>query len=444
MILNSDVAIVGGGPAGIAAAIAAARAGANVILVEKNPFLGGCATLGSPLNNYFNYQGQQCINGIAGEILARLQAMGGTTGPFDVPKAQHISKTTPINEDLLGILCLEMLEEEGVKFLPQTVFCSVTIDQSTIKSIELSGKGENYRLASKVYIDCTGDADVFAAAGLPFEKGRPSDGRLQPMGQMFRLGNVDMERFLNKAGVSFVVGVKPGESKESVIWFSGSLAPWNNIIADQKLFIGKDRLFWGNSLHSNQFNINITSRTGFDPTKPEEYAKAEVEGKRQAYQAYQFLKDNVDGFENCYLSKMAPFVGIRESRRIVGAYQLTKEDFLEGRVFPDSIARSGYPIDIHDPAGGSKTTFIQVRNHGSFSIPYRCLYNAQCKNLLVAGRPISTTHESHGATRVMVTCMATGQAAGIAAAIASRRKISIENVDIQDLQKMLINQKAIL
>jgi hypothetical protein len=443
MVIREEVAVVGAGPAGIAAAIAAARSGAKVVLIEKNPFIGGNAALGLSLHNFYDFSGRRCIDGIAGEIVERLKKMGGTPGSVDVKNAQ-ISKVTPVNEDLLQVLCLQMLKEEGIRLLPQTTCCDVTTGESAIDRVRLYSKWKTYDLEAKVYIDCTGDADLSAAAGLPYEKGRPDDRLLQPMGQMFRLGNVDMETFLSKAGVAVARGVKPGETKESVVWFSASLSRWNDIIAEQKLFMGQDRLFWGNSVMPDEYNINITRIAGLDATQPEEMGKAEFVGKEQVFQVYRFFKEYVDGFKNSFVAKLAPFTGARETRRIVGEYQLAFEDFFEGRRFEDTIALSGYPVDIHDPKGGSHTTFIQVRDHRPFAIPYRCLYNNRCQNLLVAGRPISTTHEVHGATRVMAPCMATGQAAGVAGRMAAHYNIPVGKVDVPELQARLKKQKAIL
>jgi len=445
MLFEGDVGVIGAGPAGIAAAIAAARLGARVILVEKNPFIGGNASLGLSLHSFYDFRGEQCIDGIAGEIVERLKLIGGTPGSVSVSNAQ-ISKVTPVNEDLLQIVFLKMLKESGVKLLPQCTFRSLVMDssKSAIERVRLFSKGDTFELHAKVYLDCSGDADIYVATELPFEKGRFQDGLLQPMGQMFRLGNVNIEKFLDRAGVAVARGVKPGDTKESVVWFAASSAPWNDIIAEEKLFVGQDRIFWGNSVLRDEYNINITRIAGFDATKPEDMGKAEFIGKEQVFQIFRFFKKHVDGFEHAFLTKMAPMIGVRETRRIIGAYQLTEEDFLNGVIFDDTIARSGYPIDIHDPKGGSRTTFVQVRNHTSYGIPYRCLYNKICRNLLVGGRPISTTHEAHGATRVMVTCMATGQAAGVAAQIASRHGIGVQEIDIGDLQRELKGQNVIL
>lgn len=444
MVIRGDVAVIGAGPAGISAAIAASRLGGRVILVEKNAFIGGNINLGLTIHNFYNFSGERCINGIAGELIDRLEKIGGAIGTVDVKDA-HISKVTPINDDIFIIMCLQMLKEEGIKLFLETTFYDLIMNESRIKRIKLFNKWNRFDLEAEAFIDCTGDADLYATIGLPFEKGRPKDGLIQPMGQMFRLGNVNIEKFLNKAGVAIAKGVKPGETQKSVVWFSASLSPWNDIITEQKLFfIGRDRLFWGNSIMKDTYNINITRIPGLDATKLEDKWKAEFIGKEQVYLTYQFFKDHVDGFENSFISKLPPFIGVRETRRIVGAYQLTENDFLEGRIFDDTIALSGYPIDIHNPEGGSDTKFIQVKNHHSFGIPYRCLYNEQCGNLLVAGRPISTTHEVHGATRVIATCMATGQAAGIAGYIIASRHIGARDLDIKELQFKLKKQKAIL
>jgi hypothetical protein len=442
MLIKEEVAVIGGGPAGIVAAIAAARAGAKVALIERNPFVGGSACLGLVIHGFFNSKGEHCINGIPREILERLKKIGGAVGPVDI-KNGHTPKLYHIHGDLFQILVLDMLKEQQINLYLNTSSFKVLMDGPVIKKIKLFIQGETCDLEGKIYIDCTGNADIFAQTGLPFEKGRPSDGLLQPMGQLFRLGNVDIEKFLDKAGLATARAIKPGEIKESVVWFSASLSPWNDIITSQKLFIGENRIFWGNSIMGNEYNINISRIAGLDGTKPEDMRLAQIVGKEQVFQSYRFFKEHVDGFENCFLSNVAPFIGIRETRRIVGEYQLTLKDFLEERVFDDMIASSGGFVDIHDPKGGPQTELIQVGGRG-YRIPYRCLYNKQCENLLVAGRPISTSHEVHGATRLMATCMATGQAAGVAAEIAARQNISVGNIDIQELQGELREQNAML
>jgi hypothetical protein len=443
LLIESEVAVIGGGPAGIAAAISAARMGANVALVEKNPFLGGNACLGLSLHGFFDFQGEPCIGGIGWELVERLKDIGGSPGAVNVKNA-HITKVVPINEDLFQIVCMELIEKEGIRFLPHTICIDAVSKGSRIEKVKIQNRSGSFDLAAQVFIDCTGDADLCAALGVPLEKGRPQDGALQPMGQMFRLGRVNIERFLRKAGVGVAHAVLPDISEEFVVWFSATLSPWNDVIEEQNLFMGKDRIFWGNSVIPGQYNLNLTRVAGFDATRQEDLAQAEFAGKKQVFEGYQFLKKFVDGFEDSVIVKVAPFVGTRETRRLKGEYQLTVEDFFEDHLFEDTVALSGYPIDIHDPKGGSSTSFQQSRKHGTVGIPYRCLYNSSCTNLLVAGRPISATHEVHGATRVMATCMATGHAAGVAARLCVENHIGLQSLDTGKLRAELKRQNVLL
>ena len=435
---SKTVVIVGGGPAGLGAALAAARNRANVILVEKNGFLGGNMVTGLCLHTFHNRAGEKVIQGIPEEFVERLKNVGASFGPVKIEKG-HMYSTTPVSAEGIKMVTLQMLEEMGVTILFLSHLAQVNRDlkdKSLISSITVCNKGGFQEISGNVFIDATGDGDLAYMAGVPYEKGRPSDGFVQPASLVFKMGNVDIDRFLVKAGKGRAY-FTPGEGRKPlVVWFAATTTPWNDIVEEKGYFIGKDREWWGNSMRSGEFNINATRLPPFDATDPQQLSQAQIIGRKQVHEMIEFLTNFCDGFEKAYLLSVAPFVGIRESRRILGEYFLTREDILTGRDFPDAILQAGYPIDIHDPKG-TGTEFTQVYGEGTYYIPYRCLLPRGVKNLIVCGRCISQTHDAHAATRVMLTCMAMGQAAGTAAAIAAMDEKLPPEVAIGKIQDTL-------
>lgn len=314
-----------------------------------------------------------------------------------------------------------------------------------IRSVTLTGKSGRIKVSGAMFVDASGDADVAYLAGAPTLQGREGDGLAQPMTMKFRMRGVDVEairkamladreNFYHKTpfaelemGSIPLTGVS-GFYKE---WKAGGV-PINR---DQVLFfIGPEK---------DEVLINCTRVQGLSATDVEELTLAEEEGRRQVLMMAEFLQARVPGFAEASISSVAPQIGIRESRRIDGLYRLTMEDVVAGRHFEDGIAKSGYPVDLHDPSGKGVMA-ATIENDGSYSIPYRCLVARGPVNLLAAGRCISTTHEALATTRLTPSCMATGEAAGTAAALACKAGIAAAEVDAALLRELLQAQGAIV
>jgi hypothetical protein len=434
------VLVAGGGPTGICAAIAAARAGAAVTLLEEKPFVGGNATLGLPIMTFHAFNGEQIIHGIPQEVIDRLVEAGGCTGHIEA-KGAHMPSYALVDAEGMKHVGLAMLLAAGVRVLLRTFVVDTLVDANAVSGVVVAGKSGLGIFTADRIVDCSGDADVAARAGAPFVKGRPGDGGMQAMSMTFRLGNVDLDTIVKHFGEGLIVGKKPEEEVPRPVRGQGTFGPWDAEVEREGLFPDKNHHLWWNSFRESEVNINTTRIFGKDPTELLTLAEAEIEGRRQVHQVIGFLKRHVPGFAKAYLISTGSQIGIRETRRIVGEYTLTGEDVLEGRRFPDGVARGSYPIDIHDPSG--KHWGVQfVKGKGSYDIPYRCLVPREIEHLLVAGRCISADHQAMGSTRVMAPCMATGQAAGLAAALSVQQNVTPRTLDTDRLREALRAQKA--
>ncbi len=439
-----DVLVAGGGTSGIAAAVAASRAGARTLLVEQRPFVGGAATYGLPLLTFHDAHSRPVIGGIAQEFVDRLVEEGGSTGHVPT-RGGHMKTYVNTDAEMVKYVALLLLEEAGVELLFHTFVCGVVCDSGRVRGVEVVNKDGHQRLRADLVVDTTGDADVCALAGAEMVKGREGDGAMQAMTLMFRLGNVDLARVAEVIGEGAAYGPRPGSEQPGFIRATGHFAPWREALVRAGIFpeVEEDRVFWVNSLRDGEVNVNAVRVVGLDGSSARDLTRAEIEGRKQAVRLARFFREHVPGFECSYLVSTAPQVGVRETRRIVGDYVLTGEDVVEGREFPDRVARTSYPVDIHDPSGkGWHAAF--VRDGGSASIPYRCLLPRGLDGVLVAGRCASTTHEAHGSTRVMAVGMAMGQAAGIAAAMSAAGGLPTREVDVAKLQARLRSAGAIL
>lgn len=434
---SADVVIIGGGPAGIAAAIAAGRQGARVVLVERYGFVGGMSTAAMvyPWMTFHTEQGEQVIRGIAQEIVDRLQTCGGSPGHMR-DTVGFVHSVTPYDPAVYQVVAAGMLQEAGVRLLLHSFVDGVTAVDGRVEAVRVTNKSGQLEIQAEVFVDASGDADAAYLAGAAVAKGREADSQSQPMTMKFRMRGVDLGR------VKQYMQAYPDEFYEKTPFaeldtipltgVSGFYSHWKRAAVP----IQRDQVLFFTGPAEDEVLINCTRVQGYDATNAVDLTTAEQEGRKQVLMIAEFLRRDVPGFERASISAVAPQIGIRESRRIIGHYALTQEDVVAGRSFEDVIARSGYPIDIHDPSGQGVTAAF-IKGDGAYDIPYRCLVSRNIRNLLAAGRCISTTHEAHATTRLTPSCMATGEAAGTAAALAVKLKLDPEKLPVPLLQAEL-------
>lgn len=436
-----DVLVVGGGPSGITAAMAAAEDGLNVLLIESRSFVGGNMTIGLPILGFLGQKGNQIIKGLPQKLIDRLKERQAASEHRPCPL--HMSLTL-VEPESVKTVALEMLRESNVDVLFYTFCAGVVMHGDELKGVIVESKAGREAILAKVIIDCSGDADVAYRAGVPCEYGNDHGG-VQPPTLMFCLGGVDTERLRLSVAqeprtylTDFIPAEYFGQNNQFV------LVGMRNLVQKAQadgLTLATERTILITGLRKGEVWVNMTRVNGVNGTDPKSLTHGEIEGRKQIYDIQRYLIEYVPGFENAYFLKTAPFLGIRETRRINGLYTMTREDIMSCRHFDDAIAVASYPLDIHHPQGGGCT----LEWCGDcYDVPYRSLVPQKIKNLLVAGRCISTTHEAMSAIRVMAPCMAMGEAAGRAAKQAVRKNIQPSDVDVQLLQHELISKGAYL
>jgi len=413
-----DLIVVGGGFTGVAAAIAASREGLNVLLVEKSGFLGGSAT-NCYVNPFMGYwikdkktdEDIQINKGIFDTILKKLEEMGGL----------HKNKLT-FNEEYLKIILDRLVCEYGIKVIFHTTLVDVEKENDLITGIITTGKDGIQRFTAKYFIDTSGDANLAAIAGCPYQLGRKEDNLCQPMTLCFRLANVDIpefEKIQSKINPLYKEMQNKGEIKN----------PRENVLIFPHMSDGV--------LHFN--STRIVKRS---PINTEDVSIAEMQAREQVLELYRFLKSNFDCFKNSTLIMSAPEIGVRESRMIEGDYIIQAEDLLSCVKFEDSIARGSYSIDIHSP-DGSGTIIKHIEKGEYYTIPYRALIPKGVSNLLVAGRCISSTHEAQSAYRIMPICCCIGEGVGIAIGAAFADNTGTRNVPMDKIHKLMDKYNAL-
>jgi len=433
-----DVLVAGGGPAGLAAAIASARLGMKTLLVEKNGWLGGMATSGLVHPFMPCYAGDQPINkGIFWEVIERLAELNGVVHPeytrMDTGYAGFVvwphAHVTPFDAELLKWVILDLIEEAKVELLLHSFVVGAFEEDRKAKGIVIENKSGRMAVTGNVLVDATGDGDVAHFLGAPWKKGSEKDGLTQPATLFFRLSGVD------RGAVDRYISEHPEERH---------FRTFAKVAKELGEFIpSKHDVLFFYTPRSDEVAINTTRIHNVDGTNVFDQTKAEIETRRQVRTLVRFFKKYVPGFQNCYLSNTAAEVGFRETRRITGDYILTKEDILHVHQFPDNIAQCSYMIDIHDPTG-TQLFYVPVPEGKSYGIPYRCLLPQNVDNLIVAGRCVSSTHEAQGSLRVMPPSFNMGQAAGTAAAIATMDQVKVRQVNIAKLRKMLLEQGQVV
>lgn len=435
-----DVLVVGGGNAGCAAAIAAARHGAKTLLVERYGFLGGTATAAmvGPWMT-FHSGSERIVGGIAQEIVERLVRMGGSPGHIR-DSSDYVATITPFDPELHKALLFEMMKEAGVTLLLHAYATGAIVEENVVRGATFATVGGERSYYGKTVIDSTADAFVAAFAGVPTQQG-DARGKVQPASLMFRLSHVDLGKlstYVRMHPEQMRTSLKTHErTPGSLTAVAGLYALWERARAEGVVDIPREVVSFFISPYPDEVTVNMTRVVDVDPLDPGDLTRAEVESRLQVMQLVEFFRKYVPGFENARLAATGAQVGIRESRRIVGRYTLTRDDVLAGRKFDDAVACSAYPIDIHNPSGSGTTTH-RLSEGESYEIPYRCMVPVNREHLLVAGRCISTTHEALASTRLTPTVMTLGQAAGTAAALARRRRVNVADVDVAELRKTLV------
>lgn len=438
---ETDVLVIGGGPSGIMAALAAAEDGLNVMLIESRPFVGGNMTIGLPILGFLGQKGNQIIKGLPQKLIDRLKAVQASSEHRPCPL--HMSLTL-VEPEAVKTVALQMLVESKVDVLFYTFCAGVVMEQDALKGVIIESKAGREVILAKTIIDCSGDADVAYRAGVPCEYGN-EEGGVQPPTLMFCLGGVDTEKLRISVAeeprtylTDFIPSEYFGQNNQFVL-----VGLRNQIKKAQEdgLGITVERTILITGLRKGEVWVNMTRVNGVNGTDPGSLTYGEIQGRNQIHDIQKYLIEYVPGFENAYFLKTAPFLGIRETRRILGQYTMTREDIMACRHFDDAIAVASYPLDIHHPQGGGCT----LEWCGDcYDIPYRSLIPQKVKNLIVAGRCISATHEAMSAIRVMAPCMAIGEAAGRAAKMAVRLGVQPAAIDVKKLQQELLNKGAYL
>ncbi len=428
-----DVIVIGGGPAGCTAAASAAREGARTLLVEATGVLGGMGTSGLvPAWCPFTDKEQIIYKGLAEGILKKCIA-----GMDHVPKDQF--NWTPIDAELLKRIYDDLVTEAGADVLFHTTLSAVdTNDDGHVTAVILSNKAGLTAYRAKTYVDCSGDADLAAWAGAEFHKGDDETGEMQPGTHCLLLSNVDMYHYAH------------GESLHP----ANPNSPAHQMAKDPRYPLITDAHACNNIVGPGTIGFNAGHIWDVDNTDPVSLSKALMTGRKFAAQFRDALAEYAPkAYAGSFLVSTGSLMGIRETRRIMGDYVLTREDYIERRSFPDEIARNSYYLDVHLSLAAKKDkTEAQLDKENarygpgeSHGIPYRCLTPKGLKNVLVAGRAISSDRAVQGSTRVMPVCLAMGEAAGLAAAMASNGDVvDTHAVDTNDLRKRLKDYGAYL
>jgi len=467
VLMERDVVVVGGGTAGAIAAIAAARNGAKTLIIEATGALGGALVnqgveilhtfrvsygIGKRetegIHGEIDFETEQVVRGIPQEIVNRLIDKGGAEG-----KKDDVPYRRAVDPEIYKLLMDEMCEEAGVEVLFQTYFVNAIKERDTVKGVTFVNKSGKGAVLAKIVIDASGDADVATSAGAEDMKGRnfPGHENLPMAGSLiFYVGgadsqkgrefkkNTDMLEFLHKAVENGDYTI-PKESENFGRWNMGYPVLRGGQKRKEVVLINQDMVYQT------------------DATNAEQLSKAWVYARKRVYETLNFLRKSVPGYENSYVISMCPYIGMRDSRNIVGDYVLSENDFNESRSFPDAIGRSGRAMNVHFVAGwpkrmknmkefpygehgGGSPTWTETKK--PYDIPYRALLPKGLENIFVVGKTISAKGLMQGSIRGMPQCMVGGQAAGTAAAIAIKDSVSPRQVDIKKLQEVLKEQGA--
>lgn len=454
--LEYDVVVVGAGSSGIAASVAAARNGARTLLIDAGPTIGGELVSGLPINACLNARGDWVVGGVVREMLDRCDKLGGLIPPYFDWRSLWLVCVDP---EIVKLVVFDMVAEAGVEILLSTFAEEVVARDGKIEGVVVTNKSGRTLVRAANFIDCTGDGELSAMAGAPFEQGG-EEGAYQPITMMFRMQGVETEQlldFVRRNPSAAGLGERPDllamskqecanrlyEQNVPSVFFDGKGPFLQQAMAAGELFPCGLLAVCPVSTSRKEVSLNTTRLANLDATNSEVLSRALPELIEQAWQCVSFLQKHVPGFQDAVFSGLAPRIGIRETRRIMGLEVLTAEDVLSGRKRPlDGIGKGAHELDVH--GAGDNHRREMIKDGGDYDIPFGCLVPKNTQNLLVAGRCLSATREAHGSARVMGTCMNMGQAAGTAAALSAVGIIPLNQLSIQDLRGRLAGQGAVL
>ncbi|MBM4046115.1 MAG: FAD-dependent oxidoreductase [Planctomycetes bacterium] len=408
VVADVDVLVVGGGPAGVGAALAAGREGAKTVLIERHAMLGGMWTAGL-VNPFFEFKDKGWL---VAELIESLKAAGAW---------QTWRWAATFDTEVMKRVLEEKLSAAGVEFWYHGLVADAIVDAGRLRGAIVESKAGREAVLAKVVVDCSGDGDAAARAGVPYEFGRLGDGLVQPLTLMFEIeGTAGFEqKSAPELHDQMAEAIRQHGLDIALPFGRVNYAPW--IISVPR---------------PGAAQVQLTHVYRVNPLAPRELTKAVVAARQQAHQAAAVLR-RVPGLEGIRLAQTGSSIGVRETRRVCGQYRLTMDDLSEGRRFDDAVTFCAFGVDIHEPAPGAGVPSGHGAKMKPYEIPYRCLVPQGLENLLVAGRCISGSHEAHASYRVTGTCMAMGQAAGLAAAWAAQDNSSPSGLSGPALRKKL-------
>ena len=422
VVADVDVLVCGGGPAGVGAAITAARHGVKTMVVEKLDCLGGIATAGM-----MSHWGGSSSSRVMQEIFRRTKEKREIIGWKD----ENGCGINSIAHDAQKIVLDEMAVESGVGVLYGTSVCGVGIENEKVTGVIVENKSGRGFIKAKVTVDATGDGDVAYYAGVPFCLGRETDHKMQPSTIMFKLGGVDYSCAVLPPSFETLVPTAKGELQalgKKILPF-----PAGHVLLYQQPEDGT-------------VCVNMTNSLDTDGTNAESLTRATIECRSQIEPIIKFLREYAPGYENCWLMSTASLLGVRETRHFEGVERLEKDDILTAKYYENWVVRHAFfNFDVHNITGpGLDKTGVQQewRQSGTYTIPYGCLLPKKIEGLLFSGRNISGSHLAHSNFRIMSVCIALGEAAGAAAALCVKQnKESLKEVNVKDIQAIVGSHK---
>jgi hypothetical protein len=432
VLMETDIVVVGGGTTGPFAAISAARQGKRVVMIERFGSLGGNMTLG--LNTK---PSGALLGGLPLEIWNLARKAGGAGDDYmALTKTGGVKIASPCDPEIMKMLLTRLCVESGVQILFETFVSAPVVEGGVMTGVIIESKSGREVIAAKVVIDCSADADMAAKAHAPFVMGSGgTEEIMQPVSMYFTMTNVDLQRLADWSRTSDDIPARAiPETAEGLgygLWLTGFNKSLRRFQEESGVVLQRDNITLKTA--NGIMYVNGTRVLGVDIFSPAEFSAAIVECYRQIEGVAKFLRERVPGFETAGIGQISGALGVRETRHVLGEYVLTGEDTLKGHTFSDSIAADASALDIHDPKGGD----VDFRGLPPYEIPYRCLVPTTIEQLLIAGRAISADHTAHARSRNMPACMATGQAAGIAAAVAISDGVTVRKVSVAKVQAIL-------